>query len=256
MNNKSLLVSLLLLTTSYSSHAIDIDVGVELQLLIDISGSVNTNEYNLQMDGYKAAFESDSVQDAIDGSEGIAVQLIMWSGATQQEVMIDWTLIDSDSSADSFAATIDTLVRPFSGWTAIGSAINFGVSEFDDNGFAGLKQVIDISGDGTNNSGPSPSGARDAALAAGIDTVNGIVITEDQAVLDQYTNDVVGGDSYFLLAPATFPDFQTAVETKIAAEILGTIPAGNVLTPIPEPSSIYLGLLSFFILYFNRTRFI
>lgn len=256
MNNKSLLISLLLLTTSYSSHAIDIDVGVELQLLVDISGSVNTNEYNLQMDGYKAAFESDNVQNAIDGSDGIAVQLIMWSGGNQQEIMIDWTLIDSGSSADSFAATIDTLVRPFWGMTSIGNAINFGYSEFENNGFSSLSQVIDVSGDGTNNSGSSTSAARDAAMAAGIDKINGIVITTDQAVIDQYTNEVVAGDNAFLLAPATFEDFQTAIETKITYEIQGLTPPGSLLTPIPEPSSIYLALLSFFILYFNRTRFL
>ena len=100
-------------------------VDVELQLLIDISGSINSSEYDLQLLGYQAAFESDTVQDAIiNGTHGkIAVQLIMWSGPNQQNIMIDWSLVDSGSAADALAIEIGNLARPFAGWTAIGEAI-------------------------------------------------------------------------------------------------------------------------------------
>ncbi|MBU2893642.1 DUF1194 domain-containing protein [Colwellia sp. D2M02] len=257
MNKISVLFSLLLLSASSTVLAIEM-VDVELQLLIDISGSVDNSEYNLQMQGYKAAFESDNVQNAIIGGINgkIAVQLIMWSGRDQQEIMIDWTLIDSADTGDAFAATIDTLARPFSGMTAIGSAINYGYSQFENNGFESLSQVIDVSGDGTNNSGSSPSTASADALAAGIDKINGIVITTNQRVIDQYTNSVVAGDNAFLLAPATFSEFQSAIETKITYEIKGLIPPGDLITPIPEPKTIYLALISFIVLYFNKKRFI
>ena len=238
--------------TSMHLHAIEVvDVDVELQLLVDISGSVNNTEYQLQMGGYKGAFESDSVKNAIiNGGYGqIAVQLIMWSGSSQQQVMIDWTLIDSASASDAFAATIDTLTRPFSGLTAIGSAINYGSSQFITNNFSGLSQVIDVSGDGTNNSGMSPSSARDAAIASGVDKINGIVITSRQSVIDQYANEVVTGDNAFLLAPATFSDFQSAIETKIASEIQGVAPPGNLIVSIPEPNSSYLILIALALLY-------
>lgn len=243
-----------MLSFSLSGNAIEL-VDVELQLLIDISGSVNTREYNLQMDGYQAAFESDNVQNAIiNGQYGkIAVQMIMWSGSSNQQIMIDWALIDSAASADNFANQIAALTRPFSGWTAIGSAIAFSYPEFSSNDFQGTTQVIDVSGDGTNNSGVSPSVARDAALAAGVDTINGIVITTSQRVIDQYTNDVVGGEDPFLLAPATFNDFQTAIENKIVAEIAGTTPQNNVLpTAIPEPSTLSLLLVTFLSLMVTR----
>lgn len=227
-------------------------VDVELQLLIDISGSINSNEYDMQLLGYKAAFESDTVQDAIiNGTHGkIAVQLIMWSGPNQQNIMIDWSLIDSGTSADAFAAQIDVLARPFAGWTAIGEAISFSYPEFDSNAFEGTTQVIDVSGDGTNNSGMAPEIASQAAIDAGVDRINGIVITESQAVIDEYADNVIAGEGAFLLAPANFDDFQTAIENKIVAEINNTTPIDSVATvSIPEPSTIFLfalGLIPLF----------
>lgn len=249
MKNSTLLLYAVLLSSSSIIEAIAV-VDVELQMLIDISGSVNSSEYELQMNGYKAAFESSNVQDAIvNGTNGrIAVQLIMWSGSSQQEIMIDWTLIDSPETSNAFAATIDTLARPFSGMTAIGDALNYGYTQFANNDIQGLSQVIDVSGDGTNNSGTSPESARDNALNAGIDKINGIVITSRQKVIDEYANSVVAGDNAFLLVSATFEDFKSAIETKVEYEIQGVAPPSNVLVAIPEPSSIVLFLtgISFF----------
>jgi hypothetical protein len=231
-------------------------VDVELQLLIDISGSISSNEYNLQMLGYSNAFASDNVQNAIiNGTQGqIAVQLIMWSGSNDQEVSIDWTLIDSADSADNLSASIADIARPFSGWTAIGSAIDYSYSLFESNDFLGTHQIIDISGDGTNNSGSNPAEASANALSNGVDTINGIVITDDQTVIDQYYNDVIGGDSPFLLSPANFQDFQTAIENKIVAEIAGTTPPQAIVVNVPEPSTLALFAISIVII-FRRSLF-
>jgi len=251
MKYNTLVLSFILLYTSSTIKAIEV-VDVELQLLIDISGSVNSSEYQLQMDGYKAAFESSNVQSAIiNGTNGkVAVQLIMWSGASQQEVMIDWTLVDSPATSSAFASAIETLARPFSGMTAIGNAINYGYTHFETNGFQGLSQVIDVSGDGTSNSGMSPEDARDNAIAAGIDKINGIVITSNQKVIDEYENKVVAGNNAFLLAPTTFEEFQSAIEVKIASEIEGVAPPGSIVVSVPEPNSIILFLTALsFIIY-------
>ena len=105
INSLKIALAAILLSTSSTAYSVT-QVDIELQLLVDISGSINTQEYDLQLQGYQAAFESSNVQNAIiNGSEGqIAVQLIMWSGPSQQSVMIDWTLVDSASSADTLAA--------------------------------------------------------------------------------------------------------------------------------------------------------
>lgn len=255
MKNTIILFYTALLLSSMTLKAIEV-VDVELQLLIDISGSVNSSEYQLQMNGYKAAFESSDVQDAIlNGTNGkLAVQLIMWSGSNQQEIMIDWTLIDSAASSNAFATSIETLARPFSGMTAIGSAINYGYTLFSQNDFQGLSQVIDVSGDGINNTGMAPEDARDIALNAGIDRVNGIVITSNQNVIDEYKDNVVAGEDAFLLAPATFEDFQSSIETKIISEIQGVTPIGNLIVTVPEPDSIVLFFIGFSLLLIRRYK--
>lgn len=251
-NSLKVAVAAILLSTSSAAYSVT-QVDIELQLLLDISGSIDTQEYDLQLQGYQAAFESSNVQNAIiNGTEGqIAVQLIMWSGPNQQSVMIDWTLVDSASSADTLAASIGAIARPFSGWTAIGEAVEYAYPLFENNGFAGFEQIIDISGDGTNNSGISPSTATDNAIDAGIDTINGIVITTSQNVVDQYLDEVIAGESPFLLAPGNFNDFQTAIENKIVAEIEGSQPIGAV--SVPEPGTIGLfAIPALFLCYRKR----
>ena len=234
---KTLTLALLLTTSAQSNGVTMVDVDIELQLLVDISGSIDSNEYDMQLQGYADAFASDRLQNAIiNGTEGqIAVQLIMWSGSSAQDISIDWTLVDSIESANNLALDIAAIARPFAGWTAIGSAIEYAYPLFDSNSFNGTRQVIDISGDGTNNSGISPAVASQNAINAGVDTINGVVITQSQPVIDQYLNDVVNGDNAFLLTPTNFTEFQQSIEDKIVAEIDGSTPAQAIA--VPEPAT-------------------
>ena len=240
----------MLMLISVTSRAIEeIEVDTELQLLLDVSGSVNSSEYQLQLDGYANAFASNDLQQAIlSGPIGsIVVQLIMWSGSSQQQVMIDWTLVDSVESSNDLSSVITSLARPFAGFTAIGEAINYGYTLFQGNGFQGTQNVVDISGDGTNNSGMAPSTARDLALANGVNTINGIVITESQAVQDQYIDDVIGGDDAFMLATSDYQTFEQAINQKLIGEITGTAPPDAVTIPEPATLPFYaLGLLFLF----------
>lgn len=244
-------IAAFLITTSGAAHSVT-QVDIELQLLLDISGSINSSEYDLQLLGYQAAFESDNVQNAIiNGSEGqIAVQLIMWSGPSQQSVMIDWTLVDSAASADSLAGDIAAIARPFSGMTAIGEAIEYAYPLFANNGFEGFEQIMDISGDGTNNSGVAPSIASDNAVSGGVDTINGIAITTDDRVVEQYLDEVINGEAPFLLAPGNFSDFQTAIENKIVSEIEGSRPVDAI--SVPEPGTIGLFAIPALMMCFRK----
>lgn len=216
-------------------------VDVELQLLIDISGSISSYEYDMQLQGYENAFRNEPIQNAIiNGTQGqIAVQLIMWSGSNQQEVMVDWTLVDSAQASEDLADVIGEIARPFAGWTATGSAIEYAYPLFEDNGFEGFSKIMDISGDGTKNSGDDLATASDNAINNGVDTINGIVITDDQDVIDEYFTEVVNGDSPFLLSPADFDDFQLAIQNKIIAEINGTIPKDAIAVPEPETNWLF-----------------
>ena len=199
-----------------AAHAVPVDL--ELQLLVDVSGSVNSSEFALQAQGYADAFRSAEVQNAIAGGQigSIAVQLVFWSGSSQQAIGVDWVQLSSAADANSFADAILAAGRPFRGGTQISSAIDFGAAQFA-NGFEGTRNVMDVSGDGRSNASRTAA-ARDAALAGGIDTINGIAIG-DEAVRQFYEDNVIGGIGAFVLLASTFEDFDAAIRQKLLVEI-------------------------------------
>ena len=207
-------------------------VDLELQLLTDVSGSINAAEYALQMQGYENAFRNATVHAAIAaGALGsIAVQYVEWSSNNQQAVKVDWTLIDSVASSNAFADQIALITRSYSNQTAPGSAINFGYGLFDTNQFDAARQVIDISGDGVQNDGADTSDARDTALAAGVDSINGITIGNAANLQQFYQDNVVGGNPGFHAHAIDFTNFGQALLTKVDREI----------RDVPAPASVAL----------------
>lgn len=214
-----------------------IPVALELALLVDTSGSVTAAEYALQRDGYMNAFLNATVQANIATlTGGIAVLYMEWSGTGQQIVKQNWIHISNAAQATAFANTIGTFTQAFSGSTAPGSALNFATPLFGtetggaDNGFESARQVIDVSGDGAENVGANTLAARNAALAAGVDTINGLAILGEAGLATFYQNNIVGGTNAFLEIAANFTDFQDAVIRKIGREIIN----------VPEPGSLAL----------------
>lgn len=211
------------------SHAVP--VGLELSLLIDVSGSVDTNEFNLQKNGYVQAFQSAAVQNAILTSQlgSIAVNFIQWSGSGQEVQSVGWTLINSAATANAFATAVNGITRAFSNNTAPGSAINFAAPLFNANGFEGLRKVIDVSGDGAQNEGADTATARDAALAGGVNAINGLAILGEAGLEAWYNANIKGGSGAFVEVADTFADFADAIQRKLTREI-----------GVPEPGTLAL----------------
>lgn len=214
---------------AFAGDAKAIPVGLELSLLIDVSGSVDASEFNLQKQGYVQAFQSAAVQNAILTSVGgsIAVNFIQWSGSGQVAQSVGFTLINSAASANAFAAAINGVSRNYSGNTAPGNAIAFAAPLFNSNNFESTRQVIDVSGDGAENDGINTAAARNAALAGGVDTINGLVILGEAGVQSFYQNSIVGGTNAFLAVANNFNAFAAAIEQKLIREIR-----------VPEPASL------------------
>lgn len=212
-----------------SAHAVP--VALELALLIDVSGSVDANEYALQKTGYVSAFNDAFIQSRIASlAGGIAVTYIEWSGATQQSQLVGWTHLTDATSSSAFAAAIAGTTRAFNGVTAPGSAINFATPLFSNNDFEGDRWVIDVSGDGEQNDGASTSAARDAFLAAATPaTINGLAIG-GTSLLNWYNANIVGGTNGFAIQAANFEAFDGAIRTKLGREI----------NPVPEPATLAL----------------
>src|SRR5207247_10267729 len=145
-------------------------VDLLLVLAADVSRSIDDVEFNLQRKGYAAAITDPRVLRAIVGgrNHAIAVTFIEWSGAADQNVVVDWTVVRDEEGAGSVAATMLAAPRSFLGRTSISAAIDFAMERFSVAPAEGDKRIIDISGDGTNNSGRAVTEARDQAVAAGV----------------------------------------------------------------------------------------
>jgi Protein of unknown function (DUF1194) len=219
-------------------------VDVALVLAADVSRSITTDEFQLQRQGYAAAITSaDVVKGIRAGAHGaIALTFVEWAGAEEQQVVVDWQVIDGDAAAKRFADALLAAPRAYYGRTSISGGLDFAMERLKASGVKADRQVIDVSGDGTNNAGRPLSDARAEALAAGV-TINGLAIINDRGELyggfsghtqppgglpNWYHDNVTGGPGSFLLVVNNFEDFGDAMTKKLLTEIAG-IPAGTTL---------------------------
>jgi hypothetical protein len=204
-------------------------VDVELVIAVDVSLSMDTDEQRLQREGYVAAFRDPELHRAItSGAYGrVAVTYMEWAGPTSQNVVIPWTIIDSPAAASAFADRL--AAQPISRLrlTSIGAALQFARALLGESGFAGARRVVDVSGDGPNNSGPTVPMARDALVADGV-VVNGLPIMLrtasptffDLTDLDKYyAACVIGGAGSFMLPVKDIAELKSAIRRKLLLEI-------------------------------------
>jgi hypothetical protein len=212
-----------------SRTAVAQDNAVELQLVlaVDVSGSVTRARFELQRDGYAAAFRSNEVQAAIANTKSgaIAITMSQWTGPALQRIAVPWTRVASAAGCQAFAAAITEAPRQlFSGGTSISGAIDHARLLLNQCPFRGARgrqtrQVIDVSGDGENNRGRLPEIARDEAASNDI-TINGLPITLIEPQLDAYYRDhVIGGPGAFMVVAESYEQFADAVRRKLVQEI-------------------------------------
>jgi hypothetical protein len=219
-----------LLALSAASAQVQTDVDLELLLAVDVSFSMDPDEQRLQRDGYVEAFRDPQIIRAIQsGPHGrIAVTYVEWAGPESQHVIVPWTLIDSPASAEAFAAML--AAQPISRlrMTSISSALIFARSHLRASTFRGTRRVIDVPGDGANNSGPPVTPVRDALIGEGV-VINGLPIllrpgsawrAYDIADLDvYYKRCVIGGPGAFMIPIRQKAEFSTATRQKLLLEI-------------------------------------
>jgi hypothetical protein len=203
------------------------DVALALVLAVDASGSVSMGRFELQKQGYAAAFRNPRVLNSIRSlaTQSIAVSMMQWTGPRLHVVVVDWTLIKDEASANGFAAAIEAAPRQlFGGGTSISGAIDYGRLMLTQSPFHPIRRVIDISGDGSNNSGRPVTQARDEAVNDGV-AINGLPILSVEPLLDRYYYDnVIGGPGAFSVPAENYDTFADAILKKLITEIAGTAP--------------------------------
>ena len=202
-------------------------VDLQLVLAVDVSGSVNTQRFELQKMGYVAAFLNRRVLNTIlaGRNQSIAVTMTQWSGPFLQSQVVPWTVLKDESTVKGFAGAIESAPRMmYGGGTSISGAIDNAVTLFPGAPLKSERRVIDVSGDGSNNRGRSVTQARDEAVDAGI-VINGLPILAFEPQLDEYFKDyVIGGPGAFMIAAKSFETFAEAILTKLIIEIADLAP--------------------------------
>jgi len=169
------LLPFLLLWLPLPLNAQQTEVDLELFLAVDVSRSMSPQELELQRRGYAAALTSAEFQAALQGGflGRIALTYVEWAEDYAQRVVVPWTLVQTPAHAAQIAGTLTATYDDSLRRTSISGALDHATTSFEDNGFYGLRRVIDISGDGPNNQGGPVLAARARALDKGI-VINGL----------------------------------------------------------------------------------
>jgi hypothetical protein len=228
----ALFTTIALLAGSPAARAAE-EVDLLLVLSSDVSRSIDAPKFKLQRDGYAAAIVNPRVIQAIrsGGLGKIAISFVEWSGVGAQKIVIDWTIIRDEATAKDFSAQVIEAPRAFADRTSISGGIDFAMAQLARAPFQANRRTIDVSGDGTNNSGREVTDARDEALAKGV-TINGLVILSERPMSwnadhtnppggleTYYRNNVVGGPGSFVMVAENFNSFGQAILNKLIAEI-------------------------------------
>ena len=212
-------------------------VDVAIALTADVSRSIDDEEFQLQRQGYAAAVTNPRFVQAIQsGANGaVALCFLEWAGPDQLAVVAKWMVIHDGKGAAEFAKILLDAPRSSAGRTAIGAGIDFAVAQFETGGVAAKRRIIDVSGDGSNNSGRLVTDARDEAVAKGI-TINGLAIINEKTsgepetfryvhthrpggLPNYYRDNVIGGPGAFVLQIVNFDTFAEAMTNKLLTEI-------------------------------------
>jgi len=197
-----------------------------LALAVDVSGSVDPDEYKIQMQGLANGLRDGVVSEALVRAQA-AVILIQWTGNSRQEVSVPWTRLRSFDDVEALARRIETAPRRWRNFsTAIGEALKFTLTQFGDAPEC-KRRVIDVSGDGPSNEGAGPREVHAALRAAGI-TVNALAIEEDGGDLTGYFyENLILGDGAFVVTASDFNDYPREIRRKLRRETTRQVSCAN-----------------------------
>lgn len=207
------------------------DCRLALALAVDVSRSIDAQDYIIQTEGLAAALSDAEVRRAILGPEGkVALAIYHWSGSGAQDLVQDWVMLDSPEAVDRVIWTLRRTPRPEARLaTALGDALRYGRALMDSAPEC-ERRVIDVAGDGRNNEGISVARTYEREDFAGI-TVNGLAVGEHEAgLLDYYRSEVIRGPGAFVESAARQTDYPGAIRRKLLRELRGP-EIGGLETP-------------------------
>jgi len=210
---------LLALAFSTSAHALE-RCRLALVLALDVSSSVDAEEYVLQRDGLAAALDAPEIRTAILGGAGhISMAIYEWSGRRQSAMVSDWVALKDIAAIDHIIHALQSAPRSHTRFpTAMGYALGFGATLLS-RGPVCDRKVIDVSGDGENNDGFPPHLAYKNFPFTDV-TVNGLaVLGSAPDVLDYFQREVRFGFGAFVETSEGYDGYREAMTRKLFREI-------------------------------------
>ena len=201
-------------------------VDLELVLAIDASSSVDPSEWELQRQGYAAAFRDPEIQAALASgpNKRVAVAVVVWADATVPRWESAWFVLSTPADGEQMAGFMAVLPRVPEGGTGIGAGVATAVRKFERNGLSAPRQVVDVSGDGRETPPrenvvlmPMARALADAKRVI----INGLAIVnqEDLSLATWYRNNVITGPGSFVITATDYSKFGTAIRKKLLKEI-------------------------------------
>jgi hypothetical protein len=198
---------------------------VTLVLLNDVSMSMDEHEFAMVKAGYLTAFTDPDVIAAIAGAaDGVAVAYVEFSGFHDARVVEGWDVLNNEASTRAFGEAVAKAQRSFSGNTSLIGGLDYAVQLLRASDFGAARVVIDVTSDLPTDEGQAIP-VRDAAVAVGI-TINALPIvdasaspSDEQAMIDFYRRNVIGGPGCFLIEVRDYTAFGAALKRKLLQEI-------------------------------------
>src|SRR5918997_2340674 len=108
-----LLAAGLMFVGTWSAHA-ETEGDLALVLAVDVSLSMEPDEQELQRQGFVEALRAPEVHQAIHkGMLGrIAVTYVEWAGASHQEIIVPWSVIEQPADSLRFAERLSHSPNP------------------------------------------------------------------------------------------------------------------------------------------------
>ncbi len=209
---------------THSAAASD-EVDLELVLAVDASGSVDNQEYRLQLSGIAGALRDPAVLRAIKAGprKRVAVNVLIWAEARRPKDETGWHILSSANEVDRMAGIIATMPRNQVGGTGIGDGVAHAIRSIDENAIRSDRRIVDVSGDGRETPprqySTILSEARSMAIARNV-TLNGLAILNEDKQLDSYYRAQLAiGEGSFVEVAQDYNDFARAMRRKLLREI-------------------------------------
>lgn len=199
-----------------------------LMFAVDVSGSVDPNEYRIQMEGLAEGLRDRQIAESLVAGKA-ALSLVQWTGMSRQRVTLPWVQIRSHDDLENFASSIADDARVWRNFsTAIGEGLRLAVSSFDAAPTC-ARRVIDVSGDGVSNEGTEPSQLRTLISQKSI-TVNALVIEDATAgdLTGYYYENVIFGPGAFVVTADGYDEYPEKMRKKLLREVTQVVGALDV----------------------------